>query len=480
MEKIFESIDRQPAVAGKFYPADTEALEDEIENLFKIAAPKQFNDVRAIICPHAGYLFSGKITASAFNQIDADKSYKHIFLIGSSHYKYFDKASVYCSGDFVMPYGKEKVDVAFGRKLVENFPEIFSDDRSPHLEEHGLEVQLPFLHHVMHKDYQIVPILIGTSFSSVYKQIANVLKPYFNEENLFIISSDFSHYPDYEDAKKVDEATMNAICSNDPDTLLKTLSGNAGKHIPHLQTSLCGWTSVLTLLYMISHNQSIRLQGIDYRNSGDEPYYGDRDRVVGYWAIAATEAKETEKDFKLTEKDKKDLLAIARKTLEEHTLFKKNSDIDIRQLSENVKKKCGAFVTLNENGALRGCIGLITAEKPLYKTVQEMTIAAASHDPRFLPVDSTEINQIEIEISVLSPLKKINDISEIELGKHGILIDKNYHRGVFLPQVATETGWSKEEFLGHCSSDKSGLGWNGWKTADIYIFTATVFSEKEL
>lgn len=109
-----------------------------------------------------------------------------------------------------------------------------------------------------------------------------------------------------------------------------------------------------------------------------------------------------------------------------------------------------------------------------------MTIAAASHDPRFMPVDSTELNQIEIEISVLSPLKKINDISEIELGKHGILIDKNYHRGVFLPQVATETGWSKEEFLGHCSSDKAGLGWNGWKTADIYIFTATVFSEKEL
>jgi AmmeMemoRadiSam system protein A len=134
---------------------------------------------------------------------------------------------------------------------------------------------------------------------------------------------------------------------------------------------------------------------------------------------------------------------------------------------------------LHKRGALRGCIGIITAEKPLYKTVQEMTIAAASHDPRFMPVEASELPFIDIEISVLSPLKKIDDISEIELGKHGILMEKNFHRGVFLPQVATETGWRKEEFLGHCSADKAGLGWDGWKTADIYIFTATVFSEKD-
>ena len=479
MEKFNETIDRRPAVAGKFYPANVEELQKEIDIFFKNAAPKQLDRVRAIICPHAGYVFSGKITASAFNQIDANREYKRIFLIGSSHYKYFDKASVYCSGNFLMPYGEEKVDMDFGRKLVENFPEWFTDDRTPHLNEHCLEVQLPFLHHVLRKNYVIVPILIGTAHPSVCKQIASVLKPYFNEENLFVVSSDFSHYPAYQDAKYVDSLTKDAICSNRPEKLLETLAENERKHISNLQTSLCGWTSVLTLLYMTSSNKSLKFHAVDYCNSGDVKYYGERDRVVGYWAIAVAESKHAAEDFYLTEKDKKDLLKISRKTLEEHCRAGRVSEVDTATLSETVKKNCGAFVTLHKRGALRGCIGILTAEKPLYKTVQEMTIAAASHDPRFMPVEASELPFIDIEISALSPLKKINDISEIELGKHGILIEKNFHRGVFLPQVATETGWSLEEFLGHCSADKAGLGWDGWKTGDIYIFTATVFSEKD-
>jgi hypothetical protein len=140
---------------------------------------------------------------------------------------------------------------------------------------------------------------------------------------------------------------------------------------------------------------------------------------------------------------------------------------------------CGAFVTLKEKGELRGCIGRFTSEEPLYQVIREMAVAAATQDTRFTPVTGSEIPGLEIEISVLSPMKKIHSIDEIILGKHGIYIKKGWASGTFLPQVATETGWTREEFLGHCSRDKAGIGWNGWKDADIFIYTAEVFAENE-
>jgi MEMO1 family protein len=139
----------------------------------------------------------------------------------------------------------------------------------------------------------------------------------------------------------------------------------------------------------------------------------------------------------------------------------------------------GAYVTLNKNGHLRGCIGLTSTEKPLYKTVQEMSMAAAFEDPRFHSLSKNELDEIDIEISVLSPLEKIKDWTQIELGKQGILIQKNGHTGLFLPQVATEMGWTLEEFLGHCAKDKAGLEWDDWKTSEIYCFNTLVFGEKD-
>jgi AmmeMemoRadiSam system protein A len=142
--------------------------------------------------------------------------------------------------------------------------------------------------------------------------------------------------------------------------------------------------------------------------------------------------------------------------------------------------KAGAFVTLKENGELRGCIGRFTADIPLYQVIEEMAISSSTQDNRFLPVTAKEIDKLEIEISVLSPMKKISSIDEIVMGKHGIYIKKGWYSGTFLPQVATETGWSREEFLGHCARDKAGIGWDGWKDAEIYTYEACVFSENEI
>ncbi len=473
--------DRYPAVAGQFYPANPDSLQKELTKHFAAAAPKMYEQVRAIITPHAGYVFSGTIAASAFNQIDKDVDYKRVFLIASSHQIHFEGASIYCDGDFLMPYGKDEVDTVFGKMLVKCNPELFTDDPLPHSNEHSIEVQLPFLHYVLNGKYKIVPIVLGTADHKTCRHIASVLKPYLTKDNLFVISSDFSHYPDYDNAKSVDLDTEKAILSNDPKHLMTVLSENAGKHIPRLATSLCGWTSVLTLLYMTEGNESFHYKGVKYSNSGDAELYGEHDRVVGYWAIALTEIEDLKKEeFSLSGEEKQQLLKEARRAIENLFWDSEKPALDINTCSPALKTKCGAFVSLHKkDGSLRGCIGQMVSDKPLLKVVHDKAIWAAINDSRFSPLTEDELDDVDIEISVLSPMKKIQDISEIEMGVHGIYISQGYCSGVFLPQVATETGWDKETFLGHCARDKAGIGWEGWKDADIYIFTATIFSEKD-
>ena len=145
----------------------------------------------------------------------------------------------------------------------------------------------------------------------------------------------------------------------------------------------------------------------------------------------------------------------------------------------NLKKKMGAFVTLKIDGNLRGCIGRFISEEPLYEVVNEMAVASAFSDNRFDPLTKEEFAKIEIEISVLGPLKKIKDISEIVPGKHGIYIKKDFRSGTMLPQVLTENHWTVEQFLGYTSRDKAGIGWDGWKTADLYIYEAVVLEENK-
>ncbi len=198
----------------------------------------------------------------------------------------------------------------------------------------------------------------------------------------------------------------------------------------------------------------------------------------------------------LNEEQKKKLLKIARETLE--TYIKEGRRLNFKEDDPALLEHCGAFVTLRnfipnrarsgsgtkskpqDEESLRGCIGHIVSNEPLYKTVRDMAIASSTEDPRFPPVTANELKDIKIEISVLSQPKKIKDIKEFELGKHGVIVQKGFNQGVFLPQVATETGWKKEEFLSCLCSHKAGLPPDAWKDKDIniYTFEAEVFEEK--
>jgi AmmeMemoRadiSam system protein B/AmmeMemoRadiSam system protein A len=474
-----KQIDREPAVAGSFYPADAQQLRASLKEAFAEAEPKKTSgNILAIVCPHAGYVFSAKVAASAFDQIDTTKTYEHIFVIGSSHRAHFEGASIYSIGDYTTPLGHIKTD-PLSKELVKNSP-VFTDNVSSHNQEHSIEVQLPFLQYLLKDKFSIVPILLGTQTPEVCKKIGAALQPYFNEKNLFVVSTDFTHYPDYETARKVDAFMADAVISNVPDQLISAVHDVENRNAPNLLTGMCGWPSVLTLMYMTSKEPGITIKKVDYQNSGDSKY-GDKVKVVGYVALAVEESKKlsNDKDFILTETEKQTLLKFARSTINEYVRNKQRPSIASEDMTETIKKPCGAFVTLHAQGDLRGCIGSFSADKPLYKTIQEMAIAAATSDYRFTPVTSSEINGLEIEISVLTPMRKISSIDEIVLGKHGIYIKKNNKSGTLLPQVATERNWTREDFLGYCARDKAGLGWNGWKDAVIFVYEALVFSEKE-
>ncbi|MCX6272010.1 MAG: AmmeMemoRadiSam system protein B [Bacteroidetes bacterium] len=473
-----EKVDRQPYAAGRFYTADSSELRQELADLFRAAYPARCSQVVAIVSPHAGYVYSGEVAASAFNQIDPSKKFKHVFILASSHRQYFDGASIYNIGDYITPLGKVTVDTALANKLIGE-SKLFKFSPNFHDNEHSLEVQLPFLQYKLGNEIQIIPILIGTDGPETCIKLAAVLKPYLTPENLFVVSTDFSHYPSYADAVMVDKKTADGIAGNNPDQLLKVLRENEKAGIKELATSLCGYTSVLTLMYMTRDEPGIKVTEIQYKNSGDSDQ-GEKSRVVGYNALAFSgtliQANKSN-EFSLTEKDKADLLKVARVTLETYLKTGKEPEIDASHFSEALKTPMGAFVTLNKNHDLRGCIGRFSSEEPLYKVIQEMAISSATQDRRFSPVIFSELNKINIEISVLTPMKKIKSINEIILGKHGIYIKKGMYSGTFLPQVATETGWNLDEFLGHCARDKAGLDWDGWKDADIYTYEAIVFHE---
>jgi AmmeMemoRadiSam system protein A len=195
--------------------------------------------------------------------------------------------------------------------------------------------------------------------------------------------------------------------------------------------------------------------------------------VVGYMAAVLYQASE-KSSTGLTEEEKHFLHRIARRAIEDGVRGKPVPDLTVE--SRALMEKMGAFVTLKKRGQLRGCIGHIIGNKPLYKIVGEMAVAAAFNDPRFNPVTQAELSDLEIEISVLTPLRRIKHVDEIEVGKHGILMRKGFYSGLLLPQVATENGWDRKTFLEYTCL-KAGLPKDAWKDKEtiIYVFSAEVF-----
>ena len=460
---------RPATQAGRFYEGNPQLLSHEIDSLLaRHINDGILNSVAALIVPHAGYYFSGNVAASAYARINPKKPYKRIFLLGPSHHEWLNGASVNSEADYyATPLGNIPVDREVARKLIET-DSVFSYQPKAHDREHCLEVQLPFLQSRLGQVPPIVPIIISTNDFSKLKRMADVLKPWLTDENLFVISSDFSHYPSYEDANKVDAKTGKAIESGDVEQFIATIEANERSGIRNLATSACGEFPIITLMLML--NSQYQIKHIMYQNSGDIDNY-DHSRVVGYHAFTILRGEE--KGFSLSDEDKRALKQIAYKSIKDSLDGKSISHPST--LTPHLLSKCGAFVSLHKQGSLRGCIGHFGEDTPLCEIVAEMARAAAFEDPRFMPVTREELDDLDIEISVLTPMRRIQSLDEFQLHRHGIYIRKGYRSGTFLPQGADEVNWTKEEFVGHCSQDKAGLGWDGWRDAELYVYEAIVF-----
>ena len=462
---------RPATQANRFYTGDAKELSKEVDSLLMLhRGEKVYQDVAALIVPHAGYYFSGNVAAAAYMAIPRDKPYKRIFLLGPSHHEWLDGASVNTEADYyATPLGQVKVDRETAVALTAA-DSVFRYEPRAHDREHCLEVQLPFLQRRFGEDSvpSIVPIIISTNDFQKLKRIAQALKPYLTEENLFIVSSDFSHYPKYDDACKVDALTGRAVESGDVEQFIAALEENARRGVPGLATSACGELAIATLLMMIDSTYEVK--HLMYQNSGDAEE-SDHSRVVGYHAFAIV--RKSSQEFSLSEDEKRTLKEIALTSIKDSLNGKPIAEHP--SLTATLRQKCGAFVSLHKHGRLRGCIGHFGEDVPLHEIVAEMARAAAFEDPRFMPVTADELSDIDIEISVLTPMRRILSLDEFELHRHGIYIRKGYRSGTYLPQVADEVNWTKEEFVSHCAQDKAGIGWDGWKDAELYVYEAIVF-----
>ena len=491
--------------------------------------------LRVLIVPHAGYIYSGPVAAYGFKEIksqsfDASRKsgfgnpnmsdslqskesnsgndsghIKRVVILGNSHQFPFEEIAIDSSDFWETPLGRVELDRNFIENLISESPKIIENSQI-HAAEHSLEIELPFLQKTL-TDFKIVPILLGSKSEDTIDTLVSALTKYIDSKTLVLISTDLSHYPSYEDANRVDRKTIEAVVSGDTTKLDTAISESMSEGIPNLATCICGEAAVRVGMKVAAKLEASDIQLLKYANSGDTA--GDKSRVVGYAAIGfytkrpieeksrqgkesdSLQSKESDSEelpsfgefgaVGLGEKEQIQLLEISRQTLEAFVRKGKIPKIEIS--NPNLNEPCGAFVTLRKpdqnpkTNDLRGCMGVFEPEDPLWKVVQDRTVAAAAKDPRFAPVRPDELSEIEIEISVLSKPKKIGDSKKIELGKHGVILKRGSRGGVFLPQVATETGWDLETFLGQLCSQKAGLPWDCWKDpqTELYTFTAQVF-----
>ncbi|MEW6607964.1 MAG: AmmeMemoRadiSam system protein B [bacterium] len=460
---------RQPAVAGGFYPADPTELKNQINGfLNNVQKEKIEGRIIGLMVPHAGYDYSGEVAAHCFKQLE-ELSFDTVVIIGMSHFAHFDGIAVDTSDAYQTPFGLVKIDTELTSALIKSDPKIKSLPQV-HEKEHSLEVEIPFLQRLL-KEFKIVPILMSNPNDAQVLARSLILNSK-GKNILFIASSDMTHYPPYEIANKVDKKTLSLIKEMDINELVAWLNE------PHekCSTLLCGVGAVLTLMLVTKEFGIHQATVLNYANSGDVPIIGDKSRVVGYGAVIF--AQKEEKAMMLDKEEQGVLLKIARRTIEDYIKNRHIPPVEVDDYPE-LQKPAGAFVTLTKNKQLRGCIGYIKAIAPVAQAVSKMAIAAATEDPRFSPVTKDELDQIKIEITVLSELTRINDIEQIEIGKHGLYMVKGYNSGLLLPQVATEQGWNREQFLTH-TCYKAGLPPNAWKEkeTEIYIFTGLIFHEE--
>ncbi|HJO92281.1 MAG TPA: AmmeMemoRadiSam system protein B [Victivallales bacterium] len=494
---IFGARTLNSQLAGKWYTDKPDILKKQLNSYFDNVKERKLKNVIALILPHAGYIYSGLTAAYGIKEIQGRK-FSRIIIIGPSHYSYlYNKISVPNLEYYQTPLGKVKLDTKF-IKEVERLPQASSQLRL-HNVEHSVQIEVPLLQSALGK-FKLVPILVGHLDKNTALEIGKKLRNMIDENTLVIASSDFTHYgfsyrympfplndKTPEMIKKLDMKGIEQI---------KAINFNGFiKYINKTENTVCGKNAIAVLLAMLPPDTKSTL--LNYSTSG--AVTGDYKNCVSYASIAFTGKWEkistiNKKEKKmnnqnkqeseiLSDETKKTLLKLARDSVAyyfEHHSKPTPEKLGIK-ITSQMKQKMGAFVTLHENGRLRGCIGEIIPRRAIYEAVIEQAINAAVNDYRFHPVTKKDLPHLEFEISALTPPKPVDSYKDIVIGKDGMTIEENGHFAVFLPQVAPEQGWDLAETLTHLSR-KAGLSGSAWKNpnAKFTVFQGIVFNEHNI
>ena len=467
---------REAAKAGVWYPADADRIKKDIDQLTKQAQKSHVDipankQLKALILPHAGYIYSGWTAAHAIFALQGEK-FSKILLMGPDHYVGFKHGAISDASAYETPLGSVKLhpDADRLRSQSDLFHSNITSDRN----EHSLEIVLLFLQ-VYIKNFELIPITVGPTD---IKRMANEIDTVIDSGSLVVVSADLSHYLPYTEAVERDRETIQSIMSLDSSDLLKKQNRSCGA-IP------------ISILIELAQQHKWRPVLLHYSNSGDTA--GDRSRVVGYTAIAffgdylMQNQTKTGKHLNSSQGDV--LVRLARQTLMEE-LGKTVPPAESEPVKTALSDQCyhsqnGTFVTLKIDGQLRGCIGNLNATEPISEGVRRNAINAAFHDPRFAPLTGQELEQVEIEVSILTepqPLDYIDGsdlLEKLRVNIDGVIIRKGHSSATFLPQVWEQLP-EPEDFLSHLCM-KAGLPSNAWRDTKLEVLTYQVqyFEEHE-
>ncbi|MEA1997128.1 MAG: AmmeMemoRadiSam system protein B [Gemmatimonadota bacterium] len=477
---------RPPAGAGSYYPADSAELSGMVAKMLthsRLSHPVV--KPVGLISPHAAIFISGPVAAAGFKQLKGC-SYSTVVVVAPSHREYFEFCSVY-NGPYRTPLGTVEVDSPFVSRLVEAGGSVMRSSTQGHRQEHlgmgeySLEVQLPFLQHML-GDFKLVPVVMGVQSDRNCRVLADAIVETVGgrDDVLLIASSDLSHFHGYDEANRIDGRFISYVRGLDYKGLSAAIAGR--------EVEACGGGPVIAVMMACEKLGARGVRILSSANSGD--ITGDRNRVVGYLSAMFYKSEDLEKgaekspgregqEMGLTDREKKYLLKVARESIR-YAVAGGDDPPEHEAITPTMGENRGAFVTIKKKGQLRGCIGYIVAVKPLVETVYDMARSAALNDHRFSPVTEGELDGLKLEISALTPIRDVKDINSIDVGRDGLIVKRGRFQGLLLPQVATEYGWDRETFLAQ-TCRKAGLPPDAWKMKDTQIqsFRAEVFGEED-